>query len=827
MGYSAGNLELSVLGFDAKVVDSIDVTAKALNRLATSITKINNAQFVFAGQKIEHIFEKIASASNKLNTANLTNFASAAKSLSSISNLSRLDKMDFGKVSQGFEQLTVAISPFVDKVKEAEKSLVALDSVLKSKQLNGVINPNGSKGKKNGSLFGFAKIGSAIYLARRLGKELAGVVQAGSDYTETLNLWQVAMRNNLDMADEFISKMNKAYGMSTKSLMEAQAVYKNMIGSLAQITDETAYKLSESLVLMTADYASLYNRTIESAIQNMQSMLAGQVRPIRSAGLDITETTLYQFYQELGGTKAMRQLNRTEKQLLSILAVFKQMETAGALGDMSKTLNLFANQSRMMAENFAEVKTWSGLLLKDWIEQNRILINVNAILITISEVLKAIATAKGIGKEDFISGMLETAEATNDEIDELQGKLLGFDKFRALDQGQESTLAIDEKVLEALGGYTSKMDESENAARKLADTWLEFWLNDDGTLTEQAEALHAIITAIGTALAFIASKGIITKLGKLFAKGGALSSITKLKDALGLLKSPLFLILGGIALLYTTNEDFRDSVDNLVSVLFDALGNVLEPILGIISSVAPLLTTVLNAVGKFLAPIIDAVAELISILDNAGVLQGLIYALGIMLIKVNPATLWISGVVAAISLLAPIISGIAANLDEFKIKAEVAVKSLGNFFINLFHGIGNIFIGLVNLCIDGINAMLIPLNAVRKAAGEDEIKVGHWKADLDYNIIEIPNYATGASDIDSGTVFRAGELGKTEAVYTGSNGKTNVANVKQMEQAFFNALQRHSANGEPIIIEAYLDGEKVYENTTQKAKQRGQVWAKA
>ena len=89
-------------------------------------------------------------------------------------------------------------------------------------------------------------------------------------------------------------------------------------------------------------------------------------------------------------------------------------------------------------------------------------------------------------------------------------------------------------------------------------------------------------------------------------------------------------------------------------------------------------------------------------------------------------------------------------------------------------------------------------------------------------------YASGASDIDGGTLFVAGEMGKTEAVYTGSNGKTNVANVRQMEQAFYNALSRYGAEGgETIVVETYLDGERVYQNTTEKAKARGNVWAKA
>ena len=224
----------------------------------------------------------------------------------------------------------------------------------------------GKKGSTDGvgkTLLNIGKWTAVIASARRFGKFMGNLVQSGSDYAETLNLWQVAMRGNLDVADQFINKMNKAYGISTKTLMNAQATIKNMIGSLGQISDSTAYELSEALVQMPADFSSLYNVKLESAFDKMQSMLAGQVRPIRSAGLDMTETTLYMFYQQLGGTKTMRQLNRTEKQLLSILAVYQQMGSAGALGDMTKTLNQFANQSRMMTEYWAELKAWTGLIL--------------------------------------------------------------------------------------------------------------------------------------------------------------------------------------------------------------------------------------------------------------------------------------------------------------------------------------------------------------------------------------------------------------------------------------------------------------------------------
>ena len=94
---------------------------------------------------------------------------------------------------------------------------------------------------------------------------------------------------------------------------------------------------------------------------------------------------------------------------------------------------------------------------------------------------------------------------------------------------------------------------------------------------------------------------------------------------------------------------------------------------------------------------------------------------------------------------------------------------------------------------------------------------------------EIQMHAMGASDIDGGTLFVAGEMGKTEMVYNGTNGKSNVANIQQIQQAMYNALVAYGRTegngGKPIVV--YLDGEKVYENTTSHAKQRGNVWSHA
>jgi hypothetical protein len=742
MGYQAGNLELSILGFSEKAVAAVDLTAKALRRLASAVDAINNTQFVFAGQKLEVLFTKIANATNSINTTNITDLASAAKSLSSISKLSNLGKMDFEKVGKGFNTLAVAIQPFLNKVKEAEASLTALDGILRrtsSKKIQGLLGGGDTKGNRSSNgIFSFAKRFASIYMLRRMGRFMGNLVKAGSDYYETLNLWQVAMRGNLDTADQFINKMQKAYGISSKTLMNAQAIFRNMIGSLGQISDATAYALSEALVQMSVDFSSLYNVKLESAFQKMQSMLAGQVRPIRSAGLDMTETTLFMFYQQLGGTKTMRQLNRTEKQLLSILAVYQQMGSAGALGDMTKTLNQFANQSRMLTEYWKELKTWSGLLLKDLIDQSGLLIKINAFLITTTEIVKAIAQAKGIGDENFLTGMFETAELTNDEIDKLQGKLLDFDKFRSLEGAATSPLAIDEKLLQAISGYSSKIDQAENAAQKLAESWL-------------------------------------TSLGFIYDAETGTWQLSEDIEQIGTLLSPIS----------DTVEEILGLYSEIPTSIIKELSPALIPILGILDKYS----TVVEAILKFLSPIIGMVVDLLGVISPIlTVVDAISWLLSVVIIEAIDTISWLSPLV-----LAPF----EAILKVVQTIAELVRTIFEWDWGSLLGNLANIW--------------------------------DNWKiSDLANTKYEMPSYAGGASDIDSGTIFRAGEFGKTEAVYTGSNGKTNVANVRQMEQAFYNALSRHSREGNgTIVVQAYLDGDKVYENTTARARARGNIWAKA
>lgn len=389
-----------------------------------------------------------------------------------------------------------------------------------------------------------SKMLNKVYFLRNYTKQMFAsmkkVFDYAVEYTETLNLWQVAMRNNRQEADEFVKTMNKAYGISTQTLMNYQAIFRNMLSSLGGISENTSYALSEYLTQMAVDYASLYNTSIDRAMTTFQAVLSGQVRPIRSiAGYDITETTIFQLYQQLGGTKTMRQLTQTEKRLLRIYAVFQQMESSGAIGDLNRTLGNTANQMRIMSEASKELQTWFGLIMEDIFKPA--LPIINAFLITLTNITKAIAKMRGV--QLFEGGAVESVKELNSELDNIQGKLLSFDRFEALSSNEDSgsnLLGIDENLLNGLSRYKSLLSEITGAAQSLAEKWTSWWVDEEtGELTEQAQLLSDILKTIGIVL----GSAIFINLGsKLLKLGGLLLGINK---GLSITKTSIVLIVAG------------------------------------------------------------------------------------------------------------------------------------------------------------------------------------------------------------------------------------------------------------------------------------------
>lgn len=588
--------------------------------------------------------------------------------------------------------ISVKINRSISNVAKLDKQIQHLQSTIDKLNIDKLnFNVTGGTGRRSGgggsstsaktkgSIFDVGNLYHIVRLVQFVGRGLQkvgdimkDVVQKGIDYTETMNLWQVAMGKNVDQAEDFINRMAKAYGYATTTLMQYQATFRNMLSNLGGVDSNVSYKLSEYLMQMAGDYASLYNVTIEKAMQSFQSVLAGQVRPIRSvSGYDITENTIFELYQSLGGEKTMRQLSQTEKRLLRIMAIFQQMERSGAVGDLSKTLGNSANQLRIINEQVTELKTWLGNILEMYLRPA--LPIVQAFLIVATEVAKVIA--KNLGYEAFdgtIAGFEESAE----KADELAGKLLSFDKFEALNSSSgDNALGIDSKLLEGMAKYESLLDHNNTLAQEMANDILPRFIDENGELTEgaqkiqdaiekifgftkklyelneeggfkawgdEAEKLNANLKStaaiLGTIVTLLTGKKLLSGIQNLTSKfpltklnfvptkdieekamGAALNvGGLKFKEvlALGGKLAIITAIVGALVHLYNTNEDVRASIDGL----FEALKPIGILFMDLAKSILPVIGDMLQALAPIIQIIIDFVKELVVVVDAALVL---------------------------------------------------------------------------------------------------------------------------------------------------------------------------------------------------------------
>lgn len=530
-------------------------------------------------------------------------------------------------------------------------------------------------GKNNVNIFAtLGKWSYMINMARYYGRSLANIVQLSMNYVETQNLWQVANRKNIAQASEFIDKMSKAYSISEQTLMNYQALFKTMLSSLGDLSDVMSTKLSQQITQMALDFSSLYNVSIADAMTKFQAVLSGQVRPIRSvSGYDITENTIYDIYAKMGGEKTMRQLSQLEKRLLRIYAVFDQMDASGASGDLAKTINSASNQARIMNEQFKEAMTWTGQIILSWLNSVGVFKYINATLMTISQVMKSIAYNSNSVPDNFFEGSFENIEGANDAIDELQGKLLSFDKFEALKSSDSNILGIDPIIEDLINKIDVGLGSINNESSILADSWLkaiglgeemyrvtlkngevmtytkeQYEALDDATkstftnvenyraMSQQLQNIADALKSIGIVLGTLIGYKLITKIGSLLGKITGLNTALNLLHgvvAVGLVYTFLKMveafkngeywigalctgILGGTGLIYALKMVKLMSADNLMNMasFLNGIKGTFVAVGALVGGIALFVSSLdkLSTTAKVLIPVLSALAGVIA-----------------------------------------------------------------------------------------------------------------------------------------------------------------------------------------------------------------------
>lgn len=600
------------------------------------------------------------------------------------------------------------------KLKQYAETLTKIQSVLaginegKLKQIeqskntmNQVSNTAEKAAQKINVAFNYGVIKKFASALGNVYSGLIKVTQRSSEFLESFNLFQVAFEGNYQEAERFINKMSEMYGLDEAWLTKTVSLFKQLSNAMG-LSAENGEKLSKLLTVMSIDISSLYNLDIEGVPSILQSALAGQTKPPRRLGGDITQSTLQQTLGGLGIDRDIANLTYAEKRLLIIISLTKQLKET--TGDWGRTLESPANQMRILSEQFNRLTREVGNIFIKTL--GNILPYLNAIVMVLTEIIAVIARLAGYRKDDFdyfnglgdyIDDVASGLDEANEGVEKLKRGLRGFDKLNNITTPTPSSASsgagigngIDPKLLDAFNSayddYFKKLDQVEMKATKIRDRIME-WLGFQKHIDEETQDVYFTFEKItgGTVLGALAVGGTIfvgittilnmlKKFGAFTGLSGAIKSLGKVVskilglgkvfEGLGVLFSgagtfaevfsvyflPFLEQLGGVGAIIGGVVRGIQGVNDLLDETkgkFDGIIKIVQGVALAVGGVALLLGAWPVALG---AAIVAAVAFLTQlVVDNwekiKGFFAGIWEALNTMIIQ--PVVEWFSGIVA-------------------------------------------------------------------------------------------------------------------------------------------------------------------------------------
>jgi hypothetical protein len=416
------------------------------------------------------------------------------------------------------------ISKTIKNVSSVSSQINGIDTSAKKASIS-VDNLNKSFGK----LISFAAI-------KRIGIKAFEFVDSASDRAEELNLFNVIFKNITVNGEKtfselgqdamrFQNQLNEAFGTNMTETLRYQGLFQAMATNQG-VEEKYASLMSENMLKLTYDLASLYNRNEKTVAEALRGgVYAGQTKPLRGFGIDVTQTTMKPLLAELGIEKSVNELSQGEKQILRYIATLRQAQSA--MGDFADTIESPANQLKIFKQQLAEVKVAIGNLFMGLYAN--ILPYANAILMVIKEIAKALADLFGIDTKDYNSGLASTEEIYDGistsagnaakSAKELKRQLLKFDEVNNLTTPSSSGSGsgsgginggIDQRLLDALKGYDNLMGQVKMKATAIRDRIME-WLGftkEVNLLTDETSFKFDHITG-GTVLGALAVGGTI------------------------------------------------------------------------------------------------------------------------------------------------------------------------------------------------------------------------------------------------------------------------------------------------------------------------------
>ena len=256
-----------------------------------------------------------------------------------------------------------------------------------------------------------------------------------------------------DEVEKFAKSAVQNFGMSELTAKRMASTFMSMANSMG-LAAKDGKNMSLQLTALAGDMASFYNVEQDVAQTALNSVFTGETESLKKFGIVLTEANLNAFALSRGITKSYNAMSQAEKVALRYLYVLKA--TANAQGDFARTSGSWANQVRILKEQWSQL---IGILGKGLIAALTPIVKaLNKLLSYLIALGNAIASLFGGKKITGISKGLNSAAGSAGNLDNNLGGAAG------------SAGNLNDN----LGGAGGKLDEDNKKAEKLAKTLASF-----------------------------------------------------------------------------------------------------------------------------------------------------------------------------------------------------------------------------------------------------------------------------------------------------------------------------------------------------------------
>lgn len=320
--------------------------------------------------------------------------------------------------------------------------------------------------------------------------------EVASNLQEVQNVVDTTFGNMSYKVEEFAKTAVKQFGLSELSAKRAASTFMAMSNAIGVRQDYGA-DMSITLAGLAGDLASFWNTTSEQAETALKSIYTGETESLKQYGIVMTEAALQSYALSQGIKTQVSELSQAEKVILRYNYVLSA--TKDAQGDFLKTNDSWANQIRILKEQFSQLL---GIIGKGFIAALTPVVKaLNELLTKVIQVANAISEALGnafgidyskievdtSGVESGLGNITDDAEDATGAVEELQKQLglLSFDEINQLPQqnsNKESgsnnvSIGLTPNIIENQFSIADRLEDETPKIQGVLDNWSKMFKN--------------------------------------------------------------------------------------------------------------------------------------------------------------------------------------------------------------------------------------------------------------------------------------------------------------------------------------------------------------